>query len=130
MKAVVQRVRGQTSIEVGDQVESFNGPGLVILLGWDQSDVTDLKQLEDRENWIMNRVLGLRVFPDLEGRMNKNLEDYSKQTQSQGGFLWVSQFTLSARLESGFRPSFTDALQPELAQERYANFVKKIHETE
>jgi D-aminoacyl-tRNA deacylase len=126
MKAVVQRVRGQTSIEVGDRTESFHGPGLVILLGWDQSDADDLKQLAIREEWILSRVLGLRVFPDVDGRMNKNLEDYLKQESSTGGFLWVSQFTLSAQLESGFRPSFTNALQADLAQTRYTALVEKI----
>lgn len=122
MKAVVQRVKGPTSIVCRDDAGAvlsngdFTGAGLVVLLGWSQADGT-VADLAAREEWIVSRVKGLRIFPDAEGRMNLSLADYLKG--GEGGILWVPQFTLAAKLESGFRPSFTDALAPAVAKERF-----------
>jgi D-tyrosyl-tRNA(Tyr) deacylase len=132
MKAIVQRVRHNTRIisRIDDRVVfegGFAGAGLVVLLGWEESDRADLAKLEAREEWIVSRVEGLRVFPDAEGRMNLNLAKYLESTGvTEGGILWVPQFTLAARLESGFRPSFTDALNPEVARARFANLVARL----
>lgn len=98
----------------------FAGVGMVVLLGWLAADATEGEaRLAERENWLVSRVTGLRIFPDAQGRMNLNLGDYLRSSGSSGGILWVPQFTLAAKLESGFRPSFTDALAPDLARQRF-----------
>ena len=131
MRALVQRVRGITRIDVNAHEEKrqaeFSGPGLVVLLGWAKEDESDdLLKIED---WIMSRVFGLRVFPDKEDRMNNSLDQYKKEIQSpEAGILWVPQFTLAGRLESGFRPSFSRALDPSLARFRFNMFCKRTVE--
>ena len=57
--------------------------------------------------------------------MNLSLADYLKEHKSEGGILWVPQFTLAGKLDSGFRPSFTDAMAPDLARVRFLEWVKK-----
>ncbi len=126
MRAVLQRVHRQCTIDFDGVAQSFSGPGLVILLGWDLSDANDLVALEAREDWIVSRALGLRVFPDEQGRMNTNLVDYCKSHNCTGGFLWVSQFTLAGQLDSGFRPSFSSALQADVAKLRYERLVDRV----
>ena len=124
MKAIVQRCRGQTSIRIGEQCErGFLGPGLVVLLGWMGIDESrdDLDQAED---WLLARILGLRIFPDVEGKMNVSLSNFAAGTSC--GILWVSQFPLSAELESGFRPSFSSSMKADLAAARYARFCEKV----
>lgn len=136
MKALIQRVKGQTRIQsLADkhkEEHSFQGPGLVVLLGWTKADeaLTEL-ELGKKEDWIFSRVQGLRIFPDTEGRMNRSLSDYlasraQADPQGQGGILWVSQFTLAASLDSGFRPSFTQAMSPDLAKARYEKACAKL----
>jgi D-tyrosyl-tRNA(Tyr) deacylase len=124
MKALIQRVKGPTKIvtqspDLTETIEdSFDGVGLVALLGWLKSDESrsDLAQAEE---WIRSRVTGLRVFPDSDGKMNLSLDDYMKENKVTGGILWVPQFTLGGTLESGFRPSFTAAMEPIQAQKRF-----------
>lgn len=127
MKIIVQRVTGVTKInsELEDEgikeEHVFDGPGLVVLLGWEEKDVDDIDELIKKEEWLRSRVEGIRIFPDTEGRMNLNLSDYIKTTDSvDGGILWVPQFTLAAHLKSGFRPSFTRAMNPKMAKMRFA----------
>jgi len=126
MKAIVQRVRGKCSIasvlEGIKEEHAFEGAGLVVLLGWEESDSEGLGA---KEIWIESRIKGLRIFPDDKGFMNLNLRDYLSVTGKTGGILWVSQFTLSAVLESGFRPSFSDAMTPDLAKERFVQWKKR-----
>lgn len=128
MKAFVQRVRGSTGIvsRVSGQPlrsEQFEGPGLVVLLAWLKSDLS--VEFATQEAWLRSRVQGLRIFPDAQDRMNLNLNDYldaQSAAPGSGGILWVSQFTLGARLESGFRPSFGDALDADTARARFDIF--------
>ena len=131
MKALIQRVKGKTSILVKDKEKEssffFEGVGLVVLLAWLESDLSS-NQLEKAEDWILSRILGLRIFEDSEGKMNLSLEDYAQSNKLESGILWVSQFTLGAELESGFRPSFTKAMKPELAKVKYESFCKKINQ--
>jgi D-tyrosyl-tRNA(Tyr) deacylase len=130
MKAIVQRVRGFCEILCEHERQtihrdSFSGPGLVVLLGWDETDLN----IEDtsREDWLLSRIVGLRVFPDANEKMNLSLQNYlAENSISLGGILWVPNFTLSANLDSGFRPSFSKALKPDLAQQRYSNLQKKV----
>jgi len=130
MKVFVQRVLGSTSIEskiagIAETVhDRFVGPGLVALLGWTVADAgrSDLLAVEE---WLRSRVEGLRIFPDSAGRMNLSLADYCESQNLNGGILWVPQFTLAGILDSGFRPSFTDAMAPELARLRYESWIAK-----
>ncbi len=124
MKIFLQRSYGSTKIESkwSDKTESFvyDGVGLVCLLGWTQADEQRTpSELEDAENWLLKKVMGVRIFPDDGERMNLSLVDYLDQHKKTGGILWVPQFTLAATLDSGFRPSFTHAMKPEQAAERF-----------
>jgi D-tyrosyl-tRNA(Tyr) deacylase len=129
MKAFVQRCKGKVSIGIesgaGMHAQSFDGVGLVVLLGWMQSDLGS-KSLDETESWILSRVLGLRIFEDREGKMNLSLGDYATENKLASGILWVSQFTLAGELDSGFRPSFIKAMSPVLAKKRYDDFCFKI----
>ena len=92
------------------------GPGFVILVGVgpDDTDATALKMAE--------KVVGLRVFPDADGRMNRSLEE------SGGSALVVSQFTLYADLRRGRRPSFIGAAEPAAADRLYLRFAAALRE--
>jgi D-tyrosyl-tRNA(Tyr) deacylase len=130
MKALIQRVKGFTKIhtqspDLTEELEdSFDGVGLVVLLGWLKTD-EGRAEMEKAEEWIRSRVCGLRVFPDADGKMNLSLEDYMKANSCSGGILWVPQFTLGGTLESGFRPSFTAAMEPHLAKQRFEAWSAK-----
>ena len=71
---------------------------------------------------MADKVVGLRVFPDAEGKMNRSLNDVG------GGLLVVSQFTLYGDVRKGRRPSFIDAAAPEIATPLYENFVAMLSE--
>jgi len=130
VKAIVQRVRGKTSIQSTwdsrSEEHSFEGPGLVVLLAWEKCD-EERVDLEKKQSWLIERIEGLRVFPDQEGKMNLSLSDYQSQNNlSEAGILWVSQFTLAAELKSGFRPSFTKAMNPNIARESFEELQRKL----
>ncbi len=102
MRVVVQRVR-EASVEVGGEVVGAIGPGLCLLVGVGRDDG------ESDVTTIVEKIIGLRIFADDEGKMNVSLTD------SGGGVLIVSQFTLLADVTRGRRPSFTSAAPPEVA---------------
>ncbi|HVJ65296.1 MAG TPA: D-aminoacyl-tRNA deacylase [Bdellovibrionota bacterium] len=134
MKIFLQRSYGATKIESkwADKTEtfSFDGVGLVCLLGWTQIDEKrSLAELEEAERWLLKKVMGIRIFPDDKERMNLSLVDYLEMHKKTGGILWVPQFTLAASLDSGFRPSFTHAMKPDLAAERFRRWKDHSHET-
>ncbi len=131
MKAIVQRVIGKTTIDSTlngvTSHEEMSDYGLLVLLGWEKSDEElESKKLEANEIWLMEKIIGLRIFPDENQKMNWNLKTFleSKNLHS-GGILWVPQFTLSATLDSGFRPSFTAAMNPQLASARFSYWRKR-----
>lgn len=134
MRVLVQRTRGATSIVSRDgereiSRDAFTGPGLVVLLGWMASD--EGAELEAREEWLVSRTEGLRVFPDPAGKMNLDLAGYLRENKlTEGGILWVPQFTLAAKLESGFRPSYSSALRPDLARERFESLRHRLRARE
>ncbi len=106
MRAVVQRVRS-ASVHVNDQLISEIGPGLLTLLGVHANDT-------DREaDWLIKKILALRIFEDHEGKMNRSLIDVG------GSHLIVSQFTLWGDARKGNRPSFIQAARPEAAKMLY-----------
>jgi D-aminoacyl-tRNA deacylase len=131
MKAFLQRVSVHTAIRCQEDLASelyedaFLGVGFVVLLGWLKSD-EEREDLAEAEKWIVSKIQGLRVFPDEDGKMNWNLETYIEKSGVEGGVLWVPQFTLAGSLDSGFRPSFKDAMEPKLARMRYQMLKKNI----
>lgn len=99
MLALIQRVT-QASVTVDDAVVGAIGPGLLALVAVEPSDTGA------RITRMAQRLLGYRVFADHAGKMNLSLSD------TGGGLLLVSQFTLAADTRSGMRPSFTTAAPP------------------
>jgi D-tyrosyl-tRNA(Tyr) deacylase len=100
MIALIQRVLS-ARVDVGDETVGAIGPGLLALVAVQPDDgETQIKRM-------LERLLGYRVFADGNGRMNRSLTD------TGGGLLLVSQFTLAADTHSGMRPSFTTAASPE-----------------
>ena len=113
MRIVLQRVtRGTAKID-GRTVGTV-GRGLVLLVGFAPTDG------EEALAWMADKVVGLRVFPDEEGRMNHSLDEVA------GGLLVVSQFTLYGDTRKGRRPSFMDAADPEIARTYYEKFVEVL----
>ena len=114
MRAVVQRVSG-ARVEVAHQTISEIGHGLVVLICAMDDESPDLKA------WA-NRLCKLRVFSDAEGKMNQSLLD------TGGSLLLVSQFTLSADMKKGLRPSFGRASRPTLAEMQIAALAKSCED--
>jgi D-tyrosyl-tRNA(Tyr) deacylase len=112
MRVVLQRVT-RASVEVENEIIGKIDNGLLVLLGIHVDD--NMKELE----WMVNKVVGLRIFEDEDGKMNKSLKDV------EGDLLVVSQFTLYGDCEKGRRPGFTDAARPEKAIPMYEEFVKR-----
>lgn len=115
MRAVVQRVTS-ASVEVGEEAVGTIGPGLLVLLGIGRrDDETDVRYLADK-------VAGLRIFEDGNGKMNLSVEDIA------GAVLAISQFTLYGDCRKGRRPGFSEAAAPGRANELYGDFVICLRE--
>jgi D-tyrosyl-tRNA(Tyr) deacylase len=112
MRAVVQRV-SRASVEVENQIVAEIGKGILVLLG---VAAKDEKQDAD---YLLEKILNLRIFEDIEGKMNLSLLDIA------GELLVVSQFTLFGDVRRGRRPSFIDAAPPQKAEELYEYFVSE-----
>jgi D-tyrosyl-tRNA(Tyr) deacylase len=112
---VLQRVR-RAEVRVEGRVTGSIGPGLLVLAGFAPTD-TDAQLA-----WMAEKVLGLRVFGDDEGKMNRDLAEVG------GGVLVVSQFTLYGDASKGRRPSFIDAAPPNIAIPLYEKFVGMLKE--
>jgi D-tyrosyl-tRNA(Tyr) deacylase len=113
MRAVVQRVR-EAEVKVrGDEVGRI-GRGLVVLVGVGKDDT------EKDVDYLIEKVLGLRIFEDSLGKMNLSITDVG------GEILAVSQFTLYGDCRKGRRPSFDEAATPGLAERLYDLFVEEI----
>src|SRR5438105_12672349 len=113
MRAVVQRV-SSAKVRVDDSVVGEIASGLLVLLGVAQKD-----QPSDAD-YLAAKIVGLRVFEDAQGKMNRSA------LETGGGMLVVSQFTLYGDVRRGKRPSFDAAARPDLANELYEHFVKQI----
>jgi D-tyrosyl-tRNA(Tyr) deacylase len=113
MRAVLQRV-SRAEVRAAGQILGKIGPGFVVLLGVAQGDTeADAARLADR-------ILGIRVFADVAGKMNCALATVG------GALVVVSQFTLLADTDSGRRPSFTRAASPEDARRLYEHFLSLV----
>ena len=115
MRAVVQRVT-KAAVTVEDSVVGAIGLGLLVLLGVSRGDT------EASADYIVEKLLGLRIFDDDGGKMNLSVRDVG------GAMLIVSQFTLFGDVRRGKRPSFDDAARPEQARALYEYVVEQIRE--
>ncbi len=113
MRAVVQRV-STASVAVEGQVVAEIGHGLLVLLG------VSVKDTQTDATYLAEKIAGLRIFEDQDGKMNRNVAD------AGGAVLTVSQFTLYGDVRRGKRPSFDDAARPECARQLYEYFVAQI----
>jgi len=115
MRVVLQRVsRAQVTVE--GRVTGKVGPGFLLLVGFRSGDG------DAQLAWMADKVLGLRVFSDAEGKMNLGLSEVG------GDLLVVSQFTVYGDARKGRRPSFVDAAPPESAVPLYERFVALLRE--
>jgi D-tyrosyl-tRNA(Tyr) deacylase len=113
MRAVIQRV-SQAKVTVDSEIVGEIGRGLLVLLGVATSDT------ESDADYMAEKLAGLRIFEDHEGKMNLSVADV------HGAILAVSQFTLYGDVRKGRRPSFDAAARPEQAKKLYECFVEKI----
>jgi D-tyrosyl-tRNA(Tyr) deacylase len=113
MRVVVQRV-SQASVTVSGEVAGAIGSGLTVLLGIARADT------EHDAEYLADKVLNLRIFPDEQGRMNRSL------VETGGEMLVISQFTLYGDCRKGRRPDFTAAAPPEEARHLYNYFVETL----
>jgi D-aminoacyl-tRNA deacylase len=113
MRAVVQRV-SRAQVTVNGEITGQIALGLLVLLGVGRDDT------EADAIYLSEKVAGLRVFEDAEGKMNRSMQ------QVGGSVLAVSQFTLYGDVRRGKRPSFDAAAPPEKARQLYQFFVEKI----
>ena len=115
MRAVVQRV-SRAKATVAGEVTGAIGRGFLVLLGVAEGDDAG------DARYLAEKIAGLRVFEDAEGKMNLALADVD------GGMLVVSQFTLLGDCRKGRRPSFIAAARPEQADALYRQFVEAVRE--
>ncbi len=115
MRIVLQRVsRAQVSID--GEVVGRIGPGLLLLVGFTEGDD------EEKLRWMADKVIGLRVFNDPDGKMNLSMD------AMDGSILAVSQFTLYGDTRKGRRPSFIKAAVPDVAIPLYDRFLELLRE--
>lgn len=113
MRAVVQRV-SKASVTVAGEITGAIETGFLVLLGVADGDApSDL-------DWMVSKIIGLRVFEDDEGKMNCSIQDVG------GAMLVVSQFTLLGDCRKGRRPSFVNAARPDVANDIYEHFCDKV----
>ena len=113
MRAVVQRVR-RARVTIDGATAGEIGVGLLVLLGVTHADT------EEQGRWLAEKIVGLRIFSDPEGKMNRDV------TEAGGAVLVVSQFTLYGDCRKGRRPSFIDAAPPPVAIPLYEAFINAI----
>jgi D-tyrosyl-tRNA(Tyr) deacylase len=113
MKILIQRV-SKASVSVDDKTVGNINKGLLILLGIGNDDTTEDIQ------WLVNKIINLRVFADKNGVMNLSLHSIN------GDALIISQFTLMASTKKGNRPSYIKAANPEISIPLYEQFVSHL----
>lgn len=111
MRLLIQRVR-EAKVTVLESTAGSIGTGLLVLIGISRSDTTA------DADYLVDKLIGLRVFPDAEGKMNRSV------AEAGGSILLISQFTLYGDCRRGRRPSFDQAAPPDQAQILYDHFVK------
>lgn len=114
MRALVQRVSTASVVVANKEIAKINS-GLLVLVGITHTDTTHTA------NWIAEKLVQLRVFPDSDGKMNNNVVD------TNGSILLVSQFTLYGNLKKGTRPSFIEAAPADAAKHLFDYLVTRVH---
>ena len=112
MRLVVQRVR-EARVVVNESTTGSIRTGFVVLIGISKSDSTA------DADYLIEKLIGLRVFPDEQGKMNRDVRE------AGGALLLISQFTLYGDCRRGRRPSFDEAAPPDRAQQLYSYFVER-----
>ena len=113
MKLVIQRVK-ESSVEIDNKIKAEIGKGLLVLIGISQED----NKLD--VEWLVNKVLNIRIFNDSDGIMNKSIIDI------KGEILIISQFTLMALTKKGNRPSYIESASHEIAIPLYNYFIELL----
>jgi D-tyrosyl-tRNA(Tyr) deacylase len=113
MRVVLQRV-SEARVRIDGEVVGEISHGLLVLLGIATNDSPD------QAEWLADKIVGLRVFEDEAGKMNRDV------VEVDGGILIVSQFTLYGDCRKGRRPSFIEAAPPAVAMPLYAAFIDAI----
>lgn len=113
MKIVIQRV-SQASVEVEQKIVGEIKQGLMLLIGVEENDT------QEDADWLVKKILDLRIFSDTEGKMNLSVKDIG------GEILCISQFTLMADYKKGNRPSFIRAARPDHAVPMFEYFKDLI----
>lgn len=116
MKAVIQRVK-YASVAINGSEFSKIEKGLLVLFGVEKNDD------KEKIDFFVKKIANLRIFNDEKDKMNFSVKDI------KGEILVVSQFTLSADCAKGLRPSFDNAMNPEIANKMYEEFILKLKET-
>jgi len=117
MRVVIQRV-SEASVKVEDQIVGTIQQGLMLLIGIDEQD-----EFADAD-WLIQKILNLRIFSDEDNKMNLSVTDID------GQILCISQFTLIADYKKGNRPSFIKAAKPEKAIQLFEYFKLKISQSD
>lgn len=115
MRACIQRV-SEAEVTVDGETTGRIARGFLVLLGVGHNDGPS------ELNWLAEKIVGLRIFEDDAGKMNRSLAEVG------GAMLVVSQFTLLGDCRKGRRPSFTGAAPPELAEKLYLDFVARVRD--
>ncbi|MDB0037744.1 D-aminoacyl-tRNA deacylase [bacterium] len=111
MRVLIQRA-SEASVTIDGKIHGKIHQGLVVLLGIETEDT------QDDVNWLIRKLIALRIFNDSEGKMNHSIADIT------GEFLVISQFTLHASTKKGNRPSYIKAARPEVAIPLYEEFIQ------
>lgn len=115
MRVLLQRV-SRAEVRVDGRITGRIGTGFLILVGFTHADT------DTQLTWMADKLIGLRLFGDAEGKMNLGLSDVD------GAMLVVSQFTLYGDAQKGRRPRFIEAARPEAAEALYERFVAMLRE--
>jgi len=115
MRILLQRV-SRAEVRVDGRVTGRIATGFLVLVGFTHADG------DEQLTWMADKLIGLRLFGDADGKMNLGLADVD------GAMLVVSQFTLYGDAQKGRRPSFIDAARPDVAQALYERFITMLRD--
>ncbi len=113
MRVVIQRVL-YAKVTINSKIERKINKGLLVFVGIEESDN------EEDIQWLVKKIIGLRIFDDSSGVMNLSVDDI------KGDIMCISQFTLHASTKKGNRPSYIRAAKPEIALPIYQKFIEKM----
>ncbi|MBQ9449283.1 MAG: D-tyrosyl-tRNA(Tyr) deacylase [Acholeplasmatales bacterium] len=113
MRALIQRVKNASCVVDGKEVSKID-KGLLVFVGFKNNE--DPKKIDK----LYKKLIGVRIFEDSNGKMNLSIKDVG------GSFLVISQFTLYGDMREGLRPSFTEAMDYNLANDYYLDFTNRL----